>query len=595
MAVDYNEVRISRRVFRDGRSEYEINKTPCRLKDIHKLFMDTGIGRSAYSIMEQGKIDQILSSKPEDRRAIFEEAAGITRFKSQKKEALRKLELTEANLLRVTDIIKEVTRQIGSLQRQAAKARRYKETHQRLQYLDTRLAWHHYKEIKHRLDSGEGLVQTLQLEFEGIRDAVDKREQELRQKRSDLQNLELTLRNLESEKATAENSVQSGRQEISFNEQRLVELEALKERNRLDIAAHQEKHRIQQEQLESIDQEYRESQGGVGAVLEELGGFRAQLDQSKLAVSENLKQRARYDSELSAMDKELNAARQRLAAIDLQQRNHSVRKDKSQEEEKLIRDQGEELDRKCEALSRLIAAEQERVAQLETALVEKRAQSERLMENLKSERKEQELAQGNLDQLQAKMRALEKFIEARSGYSDTTKKLLEKFKGRGVSGTVLDFIKVEPGYERMVEACLGAACEAVLVESPEILEELTRELDQMGSGVLAEVSQLPDFIKPQARSQAVSVAKPKSAEPALEAASRAPAPVQENAIQRLLSRFFGAKQSVPSQVQAPVVRPNSLRLRVPRQRLLWISRARISLCRRGEGRRNWWIVCCLNL
>ena len=106
-------------------SEYLLNKTPCRLKDIHQLFMDTGIGRSAYSIMEQGKIDQILSSRPEDRRAIFEEAAGITKFKSQKKEALRKLEATEANLLRVTDIIREVKRQIGSLQRQAGKARRY--------------------------------------------------------------------------------------------------------------------------------------------------------------------------------------------------------------------------------------------------------------------------------------------------------------------------------------------------------------------------------------------------------------------------------------------------------------------------------------
>src|SRR5213078_3370666 len=125
LGLDWHDVTITRRVFRDGGSEYLLNKTPCRLKDIHNLFMDTGIGRSAYSIMEQGKIDAILSSKPEDRRAIFEEAAGITKFKSQRKEALRKLEATEANLLRVTDVIREVKRQIGSLQRQAGKARRY--------------------------------------------------------------------------------------------------------------------------------------------------------------------------------------------------------------------------------------------------------------------------------------------------------------------------------------------------------------------------------------------------------------------------------------------------------------------------------------
>src|SRR4051812_6363022 len=137
LGLDWNEVTITRRVYRDGGSEYFLNKTPCRLKDIHQLFMDTGIGRSAYSIMEQGKIDAILSSKPEDRRAIFEEAAGITKYKSQKKEALRKLEATEANLVRLDDIIKEVKRQIGSLQRQAGKARRYQALVSDLKTLET--------------------------------------------------------------------------------------------------------------------------------------------------------------------------------------------------------------------------------------------------------------------------------------------------------------------------------------------------------------------------------------------------------------------------------------------------------------------------
>ncbi len=125
LGVDWHDVRVTRRVYRDGNSEYLLNKTVCRLKDIHSLFADTGVGRSAYSMMEQGKIDLILSSRPEDRRAVFEEAAGITKYKTLKREALRKLEATEANLLRIGDIIKEVKRQIGSLQRQAGKARRY--------------------------------------------------------------------------------------------------------------------------------------------------------------------------------------------------------------------------------------------------------------------------------------------------------------------------------------------------------------------------------------------------------------------------------------------------------------------------------------
>src|SRR2546421_1799416 len=137
LGIEWHDVRVTRRIYRDGNSEYFLNKTGCRLKDIHSLFADTGVGRAAYSIMEQGKIDLILSSRPEDRRSVFEEAAGITKYKTQKKEALRKLEATEANLLRIGDIIKEVKRQIGSLQRQAGKARRYQALHADLKVLDT--------------------------------------------------------------------------------------------------------------------------------------------------------------------------------------------------------------------------------------------------------------------------------------------------------------------------------------------------------------------------------------------------------------------------------------------------------------------------
>src|SRR3978361_638821 len=149
LGVDWHEVRVTRRVYRDGNSEYLLNKTICRLRDIQSLFADTGVGRSSYSIMEQGKIDLILSSRPEDRRTVFEEAAGITKYKGQKKEALRKLEATEANLLRIGDIIKEVKRQIGSLQRQAGKARRYQALVSELKTLETHNAkrqWDSYEQ-----------------------------------------------------------------------------------------------------------------------------------------------------------------------------------------------------------------------------------------------------------------------------------------------------------------------------------------------------------------------------------------------------------------------------------------------------------------
>src|SRR5471032_2216090 len=136
LGTAFNEVEVGRRISRDGVGEYFINGKQCRLKDIHRLFMDTGVGRVSYSFMVQGQIDQILSSNPSERRAIFEEAAGITRYKSQRREALNKLTLVEQNLARATDVIEEVARQIGSLKRQAGKALRYQRLKHRLTKLD---------------------------------------------------------------------------------------------------------------------------------------------------------------------------------------------------------------------------------------------------------------------------------------------------------------------------------------------------------------------------------------------------------------------------------------------------------------------------
>src|SRR5436190_1687078 len=188
--VAYNEVTITRRVFRDGGSEYFINKTACRLKDIQQLFMGTGMGRSSYSIMAQGNITQIISSKPEDRRMVFEEAAGITKFKAQKKESLRKLEHTDQNLLRVADLIREVKRQIGSLQRQAGKARRYKQIATDLQHLDTQLARHQFDLLQSDIEERRQQMEKLREQIETLSQSVLGGEQEIAALRDRLSELE---------------------------------------------------------------------------------------------------------------------------------------------------------------------------------------------------------------------------------------------------------------------------------------------------------------------------------------------------------------------------------------------------------------------
>src|SRR3954463_3399238 len=183
LGVDWHEVRVTRRVYRDGNSEYLLNKTVCRLKDIQALFADTGVGRSAYSIMEQGKIDLILSSRPEDRRTVFEEAAGITKYKGQKKEALRKLEATEANLLRLQDIIKEVKRQIGSLQRQAGKARRYQSLLSDLKTLETHNASRRWESLEEQRTKGAEELESLQSRQSEAESEIERQEDDLAAKR----------------------------------------------------------------------------------------------------------------------------------------------------------------------------------------------------------------------------------------------------------------------------------------------------------------------------------------------------------------------------------------------------------------------------
>ena len=147
LGSEFHEIEILRRVHRDGQSEYFFNGQACRLKDIHRIFMDTGIGRTAYSLMAQGQIDQILSSKPEERRAVFEEAAGITKYKSSRREALNKLALTDQNLARLGDVVSEVGRQIGSLRRQAAKALRFKRVSFRLRHLSLAHSGYHHAQL----------------------------------------------------------------------------------------------------------------------------------------------------------------------------------------------------------------------------------------------------------------------------------------------------------------------------------------------------------------------------------------------------------------------------------------------------------------
>src|SRR6266446_2157572 len=261
--VAYNEVTVTRRVFRDGGSEYFINRTPCRLKDIQQLFMGTGVGRTSYSIMAQGNITQILSSKPEDRRMIFEEAAGITKFKSQKKEALRKLEYTEQNLLRVADLVREVKRQIGSLQRQAGKARRYKQLSHEMQHLDTQLARHQFDILQGEISERQKAADQLRNEIETSSAAVLRCEDEITQLRDRLSELEHEIAASQQRGLELKNEADRHESRILFNEERLREFAALNTKAIAEMTQTEERRRAAEQEIESVKGQLASSQSAL--------------------------------------------------------------------------------------------------------------------------------------------------------------------------------------------------------------------------------------------------------------------------------------------------------------------------------------------
>ena len=235
LGTDYHEVTITRRVYRDGSGEYFINKQQCRLKDVQHLFMGTGIGTSSYSVMAQGQIDAILSSKPEDRRAVFEEAAGITKFKADRKEAMRKIEQTEQNLLREADVLREMKRQIGSLQRQVGKARKYKELRDELRGLDVYVSKRRIHGYDEDLESNARSRNEIDAAIAGAQDEVGAAEALAQDLHAQVHVLEDRLQAVAGQQAAAEAEYARAREVIGVNATRVEEYRNYAARDRAEI------------------------------------------------------------------------------------------------------------------------------------------------------------------------------------------------------------------------------------------------------------------------------------------------------------------------------------------------------------------------
>ena len=324
LGIDWHDVRVTRRVYRDGNSEYLLNKISCRLRDIQSLFADTGIARAAYSMMEQGKIDMILSSRPEDRRAVFEEAAGVTKYKTQKREALRKLEATEANLLRIGDIIKEVKRQIGSLQRQAGKARRYQALHDDLCVLDTHYSRNQLEVLEADLAHCQAEIARLGESEDLARAKIDAGENDLAEQRRALEEIDAQIAGSRSELQHLESEINAHRNRIQFNRQRAEELNELIERSRNDIASAETKR-------EQQGKEIQEANALIEKTSEALQTKEAELNKLTGRLSDLRTKRSEHESKLETLQKAASEIESRIADLEEEISGLKIRRETTEE------------------------------------------------------------------------------------------------------------------------------------------------------------------------------------------------------------------------------------------------------------------------
>jgi chromosome segregation protein len=478
--IAYNEVTITRRVFRDGGSEYFINKTPCRLKDIQQFFMGTGVGRTSYSIMAQGNITQILSSRPEDRRLIFEEAAGITKYKSQKKEALRKLEYTEQNLVRVADLVREVKRQIGSLQRQAGKARRYKQLAQELQHLDTQLARHQFDVLQAEIQERQAAADSLRNEIEAQSATVLRCEDEIAALRDRVSELDHDIGAMQQRGLELKGESDRHESRIQFNEERLREFASQNTKALADLAQAEERRQIARQELETVSANLAASQM---ALAEHRQTLQAKQDALR-SVEQDL--RARQEALRSAQAAAFAAAqdvtrvRNELTALDLQKQGNVVRLEKLSAEKIQLEEERYRLETRLHEFAANVQAEKLN-AQTQRGTVEDRQKRLReLQEDLTRAGAEQDQLLQQQAEQRSRLNVLEQLQAGHEGFSEGSLAALKQ--SRLVLGSLADKIRVPNQYITAIETALGHHLQLVLTEQPESAHEILADLTAQKKG-----------------------------------------------------------------------------------------------------------------
>ena len=469
---EYEEIEITRRLYRSGDSEYLINKIPCRLKDIRDLMMDAGVGAKIHAIIEQDKVDQILSSKPQDRRFLFEEVAGVMKYKARRQEALSKLESTQQNQLRVNDIITEVKRQVNSLDRQARKAERYQKLRAEMKDLDFRLASVEYSNLGLEWTEASEGFKRAEDEVTDLHAALSRIESSIEESRTDalaaeheLSTLRHKIHETESALNRAEHRVEMSRSQIaSFIAQRgrdLADMEYLKQET-ARVAEQKVKHEEESRVLAASIEEKNTVLNGRTMDLESLSQA---LKEKEISLEETRAGILNAISETAAEKTTISNLQARLSQLDEQDaRSLKEKQELSQKNQELIALLAAKERELEEITSRKHAAQEERTqvaGRLEQALANKKSIETGLNET-----------RNRLAGQNSRLRSLIELEQNLEGYQKGVRTVMSARKEASakehlgtIHGLVADMIETEPQYEVAIEAVLGDRLQYVVVDS----------------------------------------------------------------------------------------------------------------------------------
>ena len=471
--TSYEEVTVTRRLYRSGESEYLMNGAACRLRDIQELFYDTGIGKEGYSIIGQGQIDKILSNKPDDRRELFDEAAGIVKFKRRKATTLKKLEEEESNLTRVSDILSELTRQLGPLRRQSESARIYLKKRDELKLLDLNMFLVDRERMEKEYDrlqqtygaSSEELAETkaqfekTKEEYDVLEKQLEELEKEIEQKREKTSENALSLKQLEGQIQVLQEQIRTASENRRMHAERLDVIDSECEGKKAQLKELEQTRDEAKIQGKENQTETDRIQAELDALHDAMVQSTLTMNQAKTSQIDLLNQKASAKGKLQRYDAMLEQIGIRKSM--LSQRVLVLKNDEEKQQDVLIN---------CRAEYRKLAKEIEGADGKRSA---NQKQIEKLQQEIVNEQREVDNRQLLFHREESRLETLRNMSERYDGYGNSIRRVMEqKNRVPGLIGVVADLIKTDKKYETAIETALGGAIQNIVTKDEKTAKEM---------------------------------------------------------------------------------------------------------------------------